>query len=275
MRNLYVPYPAVIKAIKEEAYHTKTFSLAFQDRKRQQEFRYKPGQFVELSLLGYGESPISVASSPDEANYLELCVRRIGRVTNALHRLSHNDIVGIRGPFGNGFPVEEMRNKNLVFVGGGLGLAPLRSLIRTVFANRRDFGGVTILYGARTPSDLLFRDELAAWGDMDNTEVLVTVDVGSRDWRGHVGVVTTLFPKTAISAQNAVAIICGPSIMFRFVIQELLKIGFAEEAILLTLERFMKCGMGKCGHCNIGPKYVCQDGPVFSYKELKGLHGAL
>lgn len=275
MRNLYVPYPAVIKAIKEEAYHTKTFSLAFQDRKRQQEFQYKPGQFVELSLLGYGESPISIASSSSETKYFELCVRRIGRVTEALHRLSNNDIVGIRGPFGNGFPVEEMRNKNLVFVGGGLGLAPLRSLIRTVFANRRDFGKVTILYGARTPSDLLFRDELAAWGDMDNTEVLVTVDVGSRDWRGHVGVVTTLFPKTAISAQNAVGIICGPSIMFRFVIQELLKIGFAEEAILLTLERFMKCGIGKCGHCNIGPKYVCQDGPVFSYKELKGLHGAL
>lgn len=275
MRNLYVPYPAVIKAIKEEAYDTKTFSLAFQDRKRQQEFRYKPGQFVELSLLGYGESPISIASSSSETKYFELCVRKAGRVTNALHRLSHNDIVGIRGPFGNGFPVEEMRNKNLVFVGGGLGLAPLRSLIRTVFANRKDFGRVTILYGARTPSDLLFQDEFAAWGDMDNTEVLVTVDAGSGDWRGHVGVVTTLFPKTTISAQNAVAIICGPSIMFRFVIQELLKIGFAEEAILLTLERFMKCGMGKCGHCNIGPKYVCQDGPVFSYKELKGLHGAL
>lgn len=275
MGNLYVPYPAVIKAIKEEAYHTKTFSLAFQDRKRQQEFRYKPGQFVELSLLGYGESPISIASSSSETKYFELCVRRIGRVTEALHRLSNNDIVGIRGPFGNGFPVEEMRNKNLVFIGGGLGLAPLRSLIRTVFANRRDFGKVTILYGARTPSDLLFRDELAVWGETDNTEVLVTVDVGSRDWRGHVGVVTTLFPKTAISAQNAVAIICGPSVMFRFVIQELLKIGFVEEAILLTLERFMKCGIGKCGHCNIGSKYVCLDGPVFSYKELKGLHGAL
>lgn len=273
--NLYIPYPVVIKAIKEEAYHTKTFSLAFQDGKRQREFRYKPGQFVELSLLGYGESPISVASSPDETNYLELCVRKAGRVTNALHRLSYNDVVGIRGPFGNGFPVEEMRNKNLVFVGGGLGLAPLRSLIRTVFADRRDFGRVTILYGARTPSDLLFQDEFAAWGETDNAEVLVTVDVGSGDWRGHVGVVTTLFAKTAISAQNAVAIICGPSIMFRFVIQELLKIGFAEEAILLTLERFMKCGMGKCGHCNIGSKYVCQDGPVFSYKELKGLHGAL
>lgn len=275
MRNLYVPYPAVIKAIKEEAYDTKTFSLAFQDRKRQQEFRYKPGQFVELSLLGYGESPISIASSSSETKYFELCVRRIGRVTEALHRLSNNDIVGIRGPFGNGFPVEEMRNKNLVFVGGGLGLAPLRSLIRTVFANRKDFGRVTILYGARAPSDLLFQDEFAMWGETDNTEVLVTVDVGSRDWRGHVGVVTTLFPKTTISAQNAVAIICGPSVMFRFVIQELLKIGFAEEAILLTLERFMKCGIGKCGHCNIGSKYVCLDGPVFSYKELKGLHGAL
>ena len=275
MRNLYVPYPAVIKTINEETYDTKTFSLVFQDGKRQQEFRYKPGQFIELSLLGYGESPISIASSPSQIGYIELCVRRVGRVTEALHRLSDNDIVGIRGPFGNGFPVEQMRNKNLVFIGGGLGLAPLRSLIRTVFANRRDFGKVTILYGARTPSDLLFRDELAVWGDTDNAEVLVTVDVGSSDWQGNVGVVTTLFSKTAISAQNAVAIVCGPTVMFRFVIQELFKIGFAEEAIMLTLERFMKCGIGKCGHCNIGPKYVCLDGPVFSYKELKGLPGAL
>lgn len=275
MRNLYVPYPAVIKTINEETYDTKTFSLVFQDGKRQQEFRYKPGQFIELSLLGYGESPISIASSPSQIGYIELCVRRVGRVTEALHRLSDNDIVGIRGPFGNGFPVEQMRNKNLVFIGGGLGLAPLRSLIRTVFANRRDFGKVTILYGARTPSDLLFRDELAVWGDTDNAEVLVTVDVGSSEWQGNVGVVTTLFSKTAISAQNAVAIVCGPTVMFRFVIQELFKIGFSEEAIMLTLERFMKCGIGKCGHCNIGPKYVCLDGPVFSYKELKGLPGAL
>ncbi len=275
MRNLYVPYPAVIKTINEETYDTKTFSLVFQDGKRQQEFRYKPGQFIELSLLGYGESPISIASSPSQIGYIELCVRRVGLVTEALHRLSDNDIVGIRGPFGNGFPVEQMRNKNLVFIGGGLGLAPLRSLIRTVFANRRDFGKVTILYGARTPSDLLFRDELAVWGNTDNAEVLVTVDVGSSDWQGNVGVVTTLFSKTAISAQNAVAIVCGPTVMFRFVIQELFKIGFSEEAIMLTLERFMKCGIGKCGHCNIGPKYVCLDGPVFSYKELKGLPGAL
>lgn len=275
MRNLYVPYPAVIKTINEETYDTKTFSLVFQDGKRQQEFRYKPGQFIELSLLGYGESPISIASSPSQIGYIELCVRRVGLVTEALHRLSDNDIVGIRGPFGNGFPVEQMRNKNLVFIGGGLGLAPLRSLIRTVFANRRDFGKVTILYGARTPSDLLFRDELAVWGDTDNAEMLVTVDVGSSDWQGNVGVVTTLFSKTAISAQNAVAIVCGPTVMFRFVIQELFKIGFSEEAIMLTLERFMKCGIGKCGHCNIGPKYVCLDGPVFSYKELKGLPGAL
>jgi len=275
MRNLYVPYPAVIKTINEETYDTKTFSLVFQDGKRQQEFRYKPGQFIELSLLGYGESPISIASSPSQIGYIELCVRRVGLVTEALHRLSDNDIVGIRGPFGNGFPVEQMRNKNLVFIGGGLGLAPLRSLIRTVFANRRDFGKVTILYGARTPSDLLFRDELAVWGDTDNAEVLVTVDVGSSDWQGNVGVVTTLFSKTAISAQSAVAIVCGPTVMFRFVIQELFKIGFSEEAIMLTLERFMKCGIGKCGHCNIGPKYVCLDGPVFSYKELKGLPGAL
>lgn len=271
MRNPYLPYPAAIKAIKEETYDTKTFSLVFQDRKCQQEFHYKPGQFVELSLLGYGESPISITSSPSQGGYLELCVRRVGRVTEALHKLSENDIVGIRGPFGNGFAFEEMTNKNLLFVGGGLGLAPLRSLINAVLAHRQDFGKVTILYGARTPNDLLFQDELGIWGCADNVEVLVTVDVGSEEWQGHVGVVTTLFSQTVISAQSAVAVVCGPPIMFRFVIQKLLKIGFTEEAIILTLERLMKCGIGKCGHCNIGPKYVCLDGPVFTYKELKTL----
>lgn len=275
MKNPYIPYRAIIRAIKDETYDTKTFSLAFQDGKHQQEFQYRPGQFIELSLLGYGESPISIASSPSQRGYLELCVRRVGRVTEALHRLSENDVLGIRGPFGNGFPVEDMAGKNLVFVGGGLGLAPLRSLINTVFANRGDFGKVTILYGARTPDDLLFQDELVVWEGRDNTEVLVTVDVGSGDWQGNVGVVTTLFNKTAISAQNAIAIVCGPPVMFRFVIQELLKLGFPEEAIMLTLERLMKCGLGKCGHCNIGPKYVCLDGPVFTYKQLKGLPGAL
>lgn len=275
MENPYIPYRAVIKTIKDETYDTKTFGLAFQDAKPKQEFQYKPGQFVEVSLLGYGESPISIASAPTKIGYLELCVRRVGRVTEALHQLSQNDVVGIRGPFGNGFPVGEMISKNLVFIGGGLGLAPLRSLINAVFANRRDFGKVSILYGARTPDDLLFRDELAIWGDMNNTEVLITVDVGSEDWGGNVGVVTTLFSKTVISTHNAVAIVCGPPIMFRFVIQELVKIGFSEETIMLTLERLMKCGIGKCGHCNIGSKYVCQDGPVFTYEELKGLPEAL
>jgi len=272
MKNLYVPYPAVIKSIKRETYDTQTFHLVFQDY---QEFQYQPGQFVELYIPGYGESPISITSSPVGEDYLGLCVRKVGRVTQALHRLSENDVVGIRGPFGNGFPVNEMTNKNLVFVAGGLGLAPLRSLIKTVLARQQDFGKITILYGARTPNDLLFRDELTEWGDMDNTEVLLTVDVGSGDWRGNVGVVTTLFGKTTVSPANAIAIVCGPPIMFRFVIRDLLKIGFPEEAIILTLERHMKCGVGKCGHCNIGPKYVCLDGPVFTYQEIKGLPEAL
>ncbi len=275
MKNPYIPYRAVIKTIRDETCDTRTFSLVLQDGKRQEEFQYKPGQFVEVSLLGYGESPISLASAPGKRGYFELCVRRVGRVTEALHQLSENDIVGIRGPFGNGFPIEEMVGRNLVFVSGGLGLAPLRSLINTVFANRRDFGKVTILYGARTPDDLLFQGELAVWEDRNNTEVLVTVDVGSGYWQGNVGVVTTLFKKTAVSIHNTIAIVCGPPIMFRFVIRELLKIGFPEESIILTLERLMKCGVGKCGHCNIGPKYVCLDGPVFNYKELKDLPDAL
>lgn len=272
MKDLYLPYPTAIKAIKQESYDTKTFRLVFSDNR---EFQYKPGQFVEASLLGYGEAPISIASAPSETGYFDLCVRRVGRVTEALHRLVENDIVGIRGPFGNGFPFDEMKGKNLVFVAGGLGLAPLRSLIKEVFANRDHFGKVTILYGARTPNDLLFRDELGEWQNVDNAEVLVTVDVGNGDWQGHIGVVTTLFGETEVSPQNAFAVVCGPPIMFRFVVQDLLRIGFPQEAIYLTLERFMKCGVGKCGHCNIGAKYVCLDGPVFNYKELEAIPEAL
>jgi len=275
MKNQYIPYPAVIKSIERETYDTLMFRLVFQDSHHQREFQYQPGQFIELYLPGYGESPISITSSPTEKGYLELCVRRVGWVTTALHQLNENDVVGIRGPFGNGFPVDRMTNKNLVFVAGGLGLAPLRSLIKTAFAQRQNFGRITILYGARTPNDLLFQDELTEWKDVDNSEVLLTVDVGSGDWRGNVGVVTTLFGKVTISPMNAIAIVCGPPIMFRFVIRELLKIGFPEKAIMLTLERHMKCGIGKCGHCNIGPKYVCLDGPVFTYQEIEELPEAL
>ncbi|MDD4860263.1 MAG: FAD/NAD(P)-binding protein [Dehalococcoidales bacterium] len=272
MKNEYLPYPAIIEQVGEETYDTKTFYLKLRDGRRK--FRYQPGQFVELSIFGYGEAPISITSSPTEET-LKLCVRRIGKVTEKLHALRANDVVGIRGPFGKSFPVAEIKGKDLVFVAGGLGLAPLRSLIKTAFDCRADFGKITVLYGARTPNDLLFRDEYEAWGHNKDTELLTTVDTASEGWQGNVGVVTTLFTKTEFIPEKSVAVVCGPPVMFRFAIRELLKMGFAKDSIVVTLERLMKCGIGKCGHCNIGHKYVCIDGPVFRYSEIEGLGGAV
>lgn len=237
---------------------------------------HRPGQFVEVSVLGVGEAPISISSSPSRSDTnFELCVRKIGDVTGALHRLKPGDYIGIRGPFGRGFPIERFRGKDLLFVPGGLGLAPLRSLINQVLDERSHFGRVIILYGARNPSELLFTDELKAWGKRDDLELLVTVDRGDENWSGNVGVVTTLFRKISVYPRNTVAVTVGPPVMYRFVLMELFGLGISEGNIWISLERRMKCGVGKCGHCQINHIYACQSGPVFSYKEIKGLEEAL
>lgn len=237
---------------------------------------HRPGQFVEVSVLGVGEAPISISSSPSRSDTsFELCVRNIGDVTGALHRLKPGGYIGIRGPFGRGFPIERFRGKDLLFVPGGLGLAPLRSLINQVLDERSHFGRVIILYGARNPSELLFADELKAWGKRDDLELLVTVDRGDENWSGNVGVVTTLFRKISVYPRNTVAVTVGPPVMYRFVLMELFGLGISEGNIWISLERRMKCGVGKCGHCQINHIYACQSGPVFSYKEIKGLEEAL
>jgi len=237
---------------------------------------HAPGQFVMVSLLGIGEAPISITSSPSRSNgSFQLCVRRVGDVTNAMHALQPGDGLGIRGPFGHGFPIEKMRGKDVLFAPGGLGLAPLRSLINQVLDERGSFGRVVILYGAKRPEELLFRDELEEWTTRDDVECLVTVDRGDETWDGHVGVITTLFPKISINPRNTVAVTCGPPIMYRFVLMEMLGKGIPESQIYLSLERRMKCGVGKCGHCQINNLYCCQDGPVFTYSQVKGIEEAL
>ncbi|MCX7681528.1 MAG: FAD/NAD(P)-binding protein [Anaerolineae bacterium] len=237
---------------------------------------HSPGQFVMLSLLGIGEAPISITSSPSRSNGIfELCVRRVGDVTNALHNMQPGDMVGIRGPFGRGFPIEKMRGKDVLFAPGGLGLAPLRSLINQVLDERGSFGRVIILYGARRPQELLFRNELEEWIARPDVECLVTVDRGDETWTGNVGVITTLFPKITINPRNTVAVTCGPPIMYRFVLMEMLSKGIPETQIYLSLERRMKCGVGKCGHCQINHLYCCQDGPVFTYTQIKNVEEAL
>ena len=237
---------------------------------------HKPGQFVEVSLLGVGEAPISISSSPSRSNgSFELCVRRAGDLTSVLHRMTPGEMIGIRGPFGRGFPFERFRGKDMLFAPGGLGLAPLRSLINQVLDERGNFGRVIILYGARHPSELLFTDELAEWQARDDIELHLTVDRADDDWKENVGVITALFPKIDIHPRNTVAVTIGPPVMYRFVLMELLGKGISEGNIWLSLERRMKCGVGKCGHCQINHLYTCQSGPSFSYTEIKHLAEAL
>jgi len=263
---MYLPQLAEITSIEDETSDVKSFGLRFSDGG----FQYKPGQFVEVSLFGIGECPICICSSPGQVkDGIQITVRRVGSVTHALHGLSVGDEIGIRGPFGNGFPFNEVKGRDILFVGGGIGLPPLRSLINAMLGRRQDFGRVIILYGARTPGDMVYKDELKTWAARQDVEFMMTVDVGDKTWDGNVGVVTTLFPKITVEPPKAVAFTCGPPIMIRFVIIDLLKMGFAPGDIISTLERYMKCGIGKCGHCAIGYKYVCLDGPVFSYEQLK------
>lgn len=236
----------------------------------------EPGQFVEVSLFGIGEAPISISSSPSRSNgTFELCVRKVGDLTDALHQLEPGAFLGIRGPFGQPFPIGKMKGKDILFAAGGLGLAPLRSLINEVLDQRGSFGRVIILYGTKHPSEILFKDELDEWAGRNDVEFHMTVDRGDESWKGHVGVITTLFPRITVNPRNTVAATCGPPIMYRFVLMELLGKGIPETQIYLSLERRMKCGVGKCGHCQINDLYCCQDGPVFRYADIKGLEEAL
>ena len=268
----YQPTMAEMVKIEQLTETEKLFTLHLKDGR---DLGHRAGQFVEVSVFGVGEAPISVTSSPTRNGTFELCVRRVGDVTGALHRMKPGATVGIRGPYGNGFPLEQMRGKDLLFAPGGIGLPPLRSVINQVLDERESFGRVIILYGARNPSELLFKDELAQWEARDDVEFHVTVDRGDENWTGNVGVITTLFPKITINPRNTVAMTVGPPVMYRFVLMELLSKGVQDGRIFLSLERRMKCGLGKCGHCQINNVYVCQKGPVFSYAQLKELPEAI
>ena len=270
---VYVPTMARLLRVEQITELEKVFTLELPDG---HSLGNEPGQFVEVSLFGIGEAPISISSSPSRSNgTFELCVRRVGDVTNALHQMDPGTMLGIRGPFGNPFPIAEMKGKDILFAAGGLGLAPLRSLINEVLDQRGLFGRVIILYGTKQPSEILFKDELAEWAERDDVEFHMTVDRGDEDWKGNVGVITTLFSKITVNSRATVAATCGPPIMYRFVLMELLGKGIPETQIYLSLERRMKCGVGKCGHCQINGLYCCQDGPVFRYADVKGLEEAL
>jgi NAD(P)H-flavin reductase len=269
--DLYIPRAAVVEKIDELTRDTRLYRIKFMESSEDgdgNESDYRPGQFVQISILGAGEVPISICSSPAEQGYLELCIRNTGAVTAAIHRLSEGDEVGIRGPYGSCFGLDELRGSDLVFIGGGIGLPPLRSAIKHVLANRSDYGDVIILYGARTMEDIILAHELEEWGRQPQVQVFTTIDTAQEGWDGHVGVVTTLFDRIS-HAFGYKAIVCGPSLMIHYVVYELLKAGWAAQDIIMTLERHMKCGVGKCGHCYLGDKYACVDGPVFTCEQLE------
>lgn len=271
--SLFTPVSAEIINITPQTALEKVFTVKLPNGLS---LAHRPGQFVEVSMLGIGEAPISISSSPSRSNgTFELCVRKVGDVTGALHKLQTGNYIGVRGPFGRGFPYEKFRGKDILFAPGGLGLAPLRSLINQVLDERSRYGRVIILYGARTPSEMLFKEELAEWANRKDVELHLTVDRGDESWTGNVGVITTLFRKIALNPMNTIAAVCGPPVMYRFVLMELFGKGISEGNIYLSLERRMKCGVGKCGHCQINNVYACQSGPVFSYTEVKGLEEAL
>ncbi len=269
MKNEYLPYKAGIASIQKESFDTNTYKVIFSDEKIRESFDYKQGQFAEVSMLGAGEAPISITSSPSRKGFLEFTIRKSGKVTDAIHSLKVGDSLFIRGPYGNAFPYEEIKGKNIYFIAGGIGLPPLRSLINMIMDNRKDFGRVKILYGAKTPDELCFKQELEKWKKVPGTEVWLTVDKPCNGWGCSIGVVTGLWKETAVHPNNAVAFVCGPPIMIKFVILKLKQSGFKDKDIIITLERYMKCCIGKCGHCNIGEKFVCVDGPVFTYEQIK------
>lgn len=267
--SIFTPISARIKDVRPMSATEKLFTIELPDGLS---LNHRPGQFVEVSVLGVGEAPISITSSPSRSNgTFELCVRKAGDLTGVMHTLKPGQTIGVRGPFGHGFPFEGFRGKDILFAPGGLSLAPLRSLINQVLDERGKYGRVTILYGAKHPSELLFMDEVAEWSARGDVDVRVTVDRPDVNWTGHIGVITTLFPGVQVYARNTVAIVCGPPAMYRFVLMELLGKGIPEGNIWLSLERRMKCGVGKCGHCQINNVYACQSGPVFSYADIKGL----
>jgi NAD(P)H-flavin reductase len=273
MDDIYMPRVTTIEAITQETSDIKTFRLIAQDGEANGGFEFEPGQFGVFSVFGQGEAPFGIANSPTRGGYIECSVKQVGKVTRALHGLNPGDAVGFRGPYGRAFPIDGMRGKNLIFVGGGIGMAPLRSLLWNCIDERADFGEITVVYGARSTADLVYKQELREWMAMESINTVLTVDPGGEDenWMGEVGFVPTVLEKVSPSPENAVVITCGPPIMIKFVLVTLSRLKFDPPQIVTTLEMKMKCGLGKCGRCNIGPAYVCKHGPVFNYAELQEL----
>ncbi|MDP4205900.1 MAG: FAD/NAD(P)-binding protein [Bacteroidota bacterium] len=273
MENIYQPFLMRIEKITEEAPGVRTFRLRFENKEEEDRFDFKAGQFGEYSVFGVGESTFCIASSPTRQGYIECTFRQVGKVTTALANCNEGDTIGFRGPYGNIFPLEEWKGKNLLFIAGGIALPPMRCVIWNALDLRENFKSVSIVYGARTVEDLVYKSELEEWKSRPDVNLTLTVDPGGEtpEWKGEVGFVPSVVEKLAPSGEDTIAIVCGPPIMIKFTFPVLEKLGFKEDAIYTTLENRMKCGFGKCGRCNVGKYYVCKDGPVFTYQQLKEL----
>jgi len=273
--NPLLSHVARILRVSPEGPGLKSFDLAFQDEAVWEQFQPQPGQFIELSVFGEGESPFGVATAPSEERQLRVSVQEVGRLTRALHRLHEGDEVGVRGPFGHGWPLEQYRGKHVVLIAGGIGLPPIRSAFVHALDQASDYAQISLLYGARTIEHITYKDEVERWRQDSRAHVHLCVDVGCEQWQGHVGVITTLIEAVAPDPANTVTMTCGPPIMIHFVVPTLQKLGFADEQIVVSLEARMKCGIGKCGRCNVASEYICLDGPVFTLAHLKELGVAL
>ena len=267
--DVMVPQQYLVRDVSKET--ADTFTLRLEPEEGPNGNSFRPGQFSMLWVFGVGELPISISGNPAQHDQLVYTVRSVGQATNALVTQAVGNGIGVRGPYGTGWPMEAAEGHDVIVVAGGIGLAPLRPVIYEVLQNRERYGRLVILYGARSPQDLLYRKELAAWARQRDTQVLITVDYGGMSWRGHVGVVTTLFKYARLKPSNSTAMVCGPEIMMRFVTLELESQGLDRGNIYLSMERNMKCGVGFCGHCQYGPHFICKDGPVFTYEQMRPL----
>jgi len=263
--NPYRSIPAEITKIEDESPNIKTFRLV-----PEEPVEFATGEFVQLSVPGLGEAPFTPSSSPNVKEKMEITIMEAGEVTGKLHRTPAGETLGVRGPYGHGYPLEEMKNRDILVVGGGVGLAPLRSLLYMLLDKPDDYGKISLKYGARTPEHLIYRDQLDDWDNGSVIDLELTVDEGDESWEGNVGVVTTLLEEPEVDTEEGLAVVCGPPIMMKFTAEKLLD-HFDPEDIYLSLEKNMSCGFGMCGHCQLGKYYVCKDGPVFTYDQVKGI----
>ena len=273
MNNIYKPDLMTVVGVKQHTADVKSVKIAFKDPEKQKNFSFRVGQFGMYSLFGEGESTFNICSSSNWKDYIEFCFRKTGKVTDALWRIDEGDTIGFRGPYGNSYPMEAWEGKNLIFIGGGIAMPPIRCAIWYALENRAKYGNITVVYGARTTRDLVFADELDQWAEYDRVRIIKCVDPGgdTPEWKGEVGLIPNVLAAANVAADNTAALVIGPPIMIKFTLPVLDKMGVAAPDIYTSLENRMKCGVGKCGRCNCGPVYVCKEGPIFTMEQLNAL----